>query len=353
MLYNRKMKTVFLFLILGSALLFASNSKKFDVESGMVIYDINGGGKLTSDTKLTIKGDGKLRFKDWGVVALVEENYEELTSGAIRDLNKVQICEKFEDKQRFDVDFGTEKIFERPMPKGNFKEYYLKGLVKTGQEEIAGYTCDVWEGKGVKKCLYKGIPLLSENYLWGIYYQKKAVEVKLNIETSDSKCVLPDFPVEKFALFKTNIKTKNIKLPNELSSVIVHVSKALRKSLKDNKLLEDELTEQQKQLWLDKLGQNVYKRQMKFLPEMLLTMKSARVCLQQVDNVNEANDCIMDVINMKKKISQNENNGLVLWSEVEKNRVMDEFDTNISLLESKMKCIRAAKNISDLSVCMK
>ena len=353
MLCKRKMKRVFLFLILGTSLLYASNSKKFDVESGMVIYNINGGGKLTNDINISIKGEGKLRFKDGGVVALVEENHDELTTGAIRDLNKVQICEKFEDKQHFDVDFGTEKILERPIPKGNFKEYYLKDLVKTGQEEIAGYTCDVWEGKGIKKCLYKGIPLLSENYLWGIYYQKKAVKVKLNIDVSPSKCLLPDFPLEKFALFKTNIKTKSVKLPNELSSVIVHVSKTLRKSLKESKLSEDELTDQQKQVWLDKLGQNIYERQMIFLPKMLLTMKKARVCLQQTEHLNDANTCLLDVINMKKKISQNENNMIVTWNEVEKNKVMDEFDTNISLLESKMKCIRGAKNISDLSHCMK
>ena len=353
MLYIRKMKTLFLFLMLGSALLFASNSKKFDVESGMVVYDINGGGELTNGVNLSIKGEGKLRFKDWGIVALVEENYEELTTGTIRDLNKVQICEKFEDKQRFDVDFGTEKILERPMPKGNFKDYYLKGLVKTGQEEVAGYTCDVWEGKGVKRCLYKGIPLLSENYLWGIYYQKKAVEVKFNIETSPSKCVMPDYPVEKFALFKTHIKTKSVKLPNELSSTIVRVSKEMRKSLKENKLLEDELTDQQKQLWLDKLGQNIYEKQMKFLPNILLAMQKARICLQQAENVSKANACIAEVVHMKKQTSENIDNTIESWDDKGKAKVLDELDDTIVLLESEMKCIRGTKKLSDLSNCMK
>ncbi len=353
MLYGRKVKTVLLFLIFGSALLFASNSKKFDVESGMVIYNINGAGKLTNDINLTIKGEGKLRFKDWGVVALVEENYEELTTGAIHNLNKVQLCKKFEDKQRLDVDFTTGKILERPMPKGNFKDYYLKGLVKTGQEEVAGYTCDVWEGKGVKKCLYKGIPLLSENYLWGIYYQKKAVEVKLNIKTSPSKCVMPDYPVEKFALFKTHIKTKSVKLPNELASIIVRVSKEMRKSLKENKLLEDELSDQQKQPWLDKLGQNIYEKQMIFLPKILLSMKEARICLQQVENVKEANACISEVINMKKQISSNIDNSIESWDEEGKGKVLDDLDDTIALLESKMKCIRGTKKLSDLSNCMK
>ena len=82
-----KVKTIFLFFGLGSAMLFSSGTaeKKFDIETGMVIYDISGGGKLTKDVNLTIKGKGKLRFKDWGVVALIEEDIEEITSGTINN----------------------------------------------------------------------------------------------------------------------------------------------------------------------------------------------------------------------------------------------------------------------------
>jgi len=355
MLAVSKLKSLILFLIIGNSFLLSAglSGKKFDVETGVVLFKISGGGQLTDDVNISIKGEGKLRFKDWGVMALVEENYEEITTGVIKDINKIQICEKFEDKQRFDVDFETEKILERPMPKGNFRDYYLNDMLKTGEEMIAGYPCDVWEGKGVKKCLHKGVPLLVEHYLFGVYYQKKAVDVKFNIKTKPSKCMLPDFPVEKFALFKTNIKTKNNKLPKELSQIIIRVSKELNKYISENKLTQDDLNTHQKRIWQDKLGQNIFEVQKKFLPKFLETMKNARVCLQQVESANEANACILEVINMKKKVSESSDNTIASWDEKNKRAVLDTFDENIFILESKMKCIRGAENISDLSACMK
>lgn len=355
MLFNVKFKTLFLFFIMGSTLLFSASlsGKKFDVESGMVLFTVSGGGQLTSDINISIEGEGKLRFKDWGVVALIEENYDEVTTGAVSNIDKVQICEKLDDKQRFDVDFKTKKILERLMPKGNFQDYYLKDMVKTGEENIAGYTCDMWEGQGVKKCMYKGIPLLVEHYLLGVYYQKKAIEVKLNIKTTSSKCTLPDFPVEKFALFKTSIKTKSNQLPKEFSSVIVSVNRDMHKALKINKTSEDDMADHQKQLWLDKIGQNIFEKQKKFLPELLLAMKEARVCLQQAENWIDANTCVENVVRLKATLTKDRQNNIEQWKGKEKEDVLDTFDDNIVLLESKMKCIRSSKNLTDLSVCMK
>jgi len=355
MLYLKRCKRICLFFCLGSTMLFSAalGEKKFDVETGMVRFEISGDGHFTDDINISIKGEGLLRFKDWGVEALVEENYEERTVGAVKNINKIHICEKFENKQRFDVDFETEKILERPMPKGNFKDYYLKDMEKKGQETIAGYICDIWEGKGVRKCLYKGIPLLVENYLLGFYYQKKAVEVKLNITASPEKCALPDFPVEKFSFFKTSIKTKSIKPPKEFSQVIRSVSKEMYKHLEESQFTEDDLSEHQKRILIDKLGQNIFETQKKFLPELLESMKTARVCLQQAETTEEANVCIANVLALKKQISGDVDNKIDSWDEANRTKVLDTFDDNIIFLESKMKCIRAAKTISDLAVCVK
>ena len=348
-------KSVVLYFALGSVMLFSAGlgEKKFDVETGIVVFDIKGFGQLTEDVNISIKGEGSLRFRNWGTDAMIEEDYVEITKGVLKNIHKVKRCEKFENKQRFDVDFGSEKILERPMPKGNFKDYYFKGMIKTGQSSIAGYTCDVWEGEGRKKCLYKGIPLLEENYLLGVYYQKKAREVKLNIKTDPSQCTLPDFPIERFAFFKTNIKTKSIKLPKELSKVIVSISKEMYNTLKTHHISEDEMSEAQKKLILDKLGQNIFKTQKVFLPKFLKVLKEARICLQQVDDVNHANACILEVINMKKQITEDVSNEIDSWDEKNKKKTMDHFDDMISLLESKMKCIRASQNMHDLSNCMK
>jgi len=321
----------------------------------MVLYTISGGGKLTNEVNLTIKGKGKLRFKDWGVVALIEEDLEEITSGAIHNIDKVQRCKKLEDEQQLDVDFDNKKILERKMPKGNFQTYITKDLVKKGQEEIAGFICDIWEGYGVRKCIYKGIPLLVENYLLGVYYQKKASSIRFDINTSTSevKCSIPNYPVEKFALFKTSIKTKTEKMPQEFSKIIVLVSKNMNKEMKNSRISEDTLTPEQKRVWLDKIGQNIFEKQKKFLPQFLLSMKKARVCLQQADNWIQANICVKDMIQLKAELTKDKQNNIELWKGEEKDKILDQFDDNILSLESKMQCIRSSQNITDLSNCMK
>jgi hypothetical protein len=350
-----KIIITFLFFCLGSVTVFSAQTdhKKFDVQSGMILYTISGGGKLTEDVNLTIQGKGKLRFKDWGVVALIEEDFEEIISGALQNIETIQRCEKLEDKQRFDVDFKTKKIYERKMPKGNFHEYITKDLLKTGQEEIAGYTCDIWEGVGVRKCIYKGIPLLVEHYLLGTYYRKKASSIQFNIDPSAAKCSIPNFPIQKFALFKTHSKTKSKKLPQEFSKILISVGKDMQKQLSVNEIEEDNFTPEQKRVWLDQIGQNVFEKQKLFLPQFLLSMKKARVCLAQADNWIQANVCVEDVVQLKSQLTKDRENNIEQWKGEEKEQVLNDFDEHISLLESRMQCIRSSKNITDLSSCMK
>ncbi len=330
-----------------------TDQKKFDVQAGMIFYTVSGGGKLTKDVNLTIQGKGKLRFKDWGVVTLMEENFEEITSGVLQNIDTTQRCEKLEDKLRFDVDFKTKKIYERKMPKGNFQEYITKDLVKTGQEKIAGYTCDMWEGVGVRKCIYKGIPLLVEHYLLGAYYRKKASSVTFGIDSDVANYSIPDYPIQKFALFKTNSKTKSKKLPQEFSKILISVGKDMQKQHSVEKIEEDNFTPEQKRVWLDKIGQNIFKKEKLFLPQFLLSMKKARVCLAQVDNWIDANVCVEDIVQLKAQLTKDRANNIEQWKGEEKEKVLNDFDENISLLESRMRCIRGSQNITDLSNCMK
>ncbi len=355
MSYLNKITVILLFLCLGSMtlLLAQTEQKKFDVQSGMILYTISGGGRLTEDVNLTLQGNGKLRFKDWGVVALIEENFEEIISGALQNIETIQRCEKLEDKQRFDVDFKTKKIFERKMPKGNLQDYVTKDLVKTGQEKILGHTCDLWEGVGVRKCIYKGIPLLIEHYLLGTYYRKKASSIRFDIDTATADCSIPNYPIQKFALFKTHSKTKSKRLPQEFSKILISVGEEMHKQVSIEEIEEDNFTPAQKRVWLDKIGQNVFNKEKLFLPKFLLSMKKARVCLAQADNWIKANACVENVVQLKTQLTKDRANNIEQWKGEEKDNVLNSFDENISLLESRMKCIRASKNITDLSNCMK
>jgi len=355
MSHLNKIKIILLFYCLGSMTLLSAQTsqKKYDVQSAIILYNISGGGQLAQDVNLTIKGKGKMRFKDWGAVELFEEEIEEITSGTLSNIETITRCIKRQKKKRLDVDFKTKKILERSMPKGNVSENITKGLVKQGQEIIAGQTCDIWEGNGVRKCIYKGIPLLVENSVLGMHYQRKAVSITENIKASAEKCTIPDFPVQKFALLKTNIKTKSKKVPKEFSEVLMDVSKEMYKQLNDGNMTEANLTVKQKKVWLEKLGQNVFEKQKVLLPEMLLSMQKARECLAQAKNWIDANVCLEDVASLKSQFSKDKDSNIESWKKGDQDHILDDFDENIALLKSKMPCIRSAKNIADLSACMK
>ena len=83
------MKTILLFGV-GTLLHAEVSTQPFDVESGMVYYEIRGGAQLTPETNLSIKGEAKLRFKEWGEVKLEEESGIVVTTGAIKHKQHVK-----------------------------------------------------------------------------------------------------------------------------------------------------------------------------------------------------------------------------------------------------------------------
>ncbi len=330
----------------------AIDDRKYDLQSAMVLYSISGGGVLTDETNLTVKGKGKLRFRKWGKVELFEENIQEVVSGAIHNIESTETCTKTENKHQYDVDFEQKKILERQVGKDT-KNNPLQGLIKKGQEKIAGYHCDMWVGVGIRKCIYKGIPLLVQYNMLGIEYRKKAIRLMIDINSSLEQCSIPSFPVQKFALFKTNSKTKSKKLPKEFSKRFIEIYTQMHKKLNDHNRTQKDLTEHQKKVCLEQIGENIFEKQKLFLPQFLLSMKKARVCLAQAENWIEANSCVEDVVQLKTQLTQNKENNIEQWKGKEKEKVLSDFDNSISLLEAKMACIRSAKNITDLSSCMK
>ena len=323
--------------------------KLYEVPKAMVIYKISGGGALNEDVNLTLDGNGKLRFKEWGGVELVERNITERTTGALHYVGHKEICEKRQQSQILDVDFKNRKIRERPLPKGKEAVNRTAGLVRSGQQMVANIVCTMWEGKGVKKCLYKGIPLFTEYSALGLYYREEAVEVAFDINISnEADCSMPKYPVEKFALYTTNFKTKSKKTPKIFPERLREVITVL----KGKSIDEESLQERQKRALLNKLGEPIFEDQKKLLPKFLQTMKKTRACLVQAETTDAANSCLNELVKIKSYFTGNTQNRIDDWEE-EREKVLDAFDENIISLQSKMKCIRGAKRMDDLSVCMK
>jgi len=159
--------------------------------------------------------------------------------------------------------------------------------------------------------------------------------------------------VQKISLFKTSIKTKGKKTPKEFSKVLIDVSHDMRKMLMTNHITEDELTPKQKKILFNKIGQNIYEKQKVLLPEILLSMQKARECLAYAKNWIDANECLEDVARLKSQFTKDKDNSIESWKEGDQDKILDDFDEKIAILNSKMICIRSAKNITDLSACMK
>jgi len=138
------MKIILLSVCLGGVTLLHAEpvSHPFEVESGLVIYEIYGGAQLTAETNLSIKGKGKLRFKEWGEIRLEEEGGMVLTTGAIKHKQYVKRLEKQTKDTVITADYKNEQLLERKKGKGNESDAdETHGLVKKGQQSVAGVLC--------------------------------------------------------------------------------------------------------------------------------------------------------------------------------------------------------------------
>lgn len=348
-------KRVFMTLALAGVTLLQADITvpMYGVEKGLIVYDVYGGGPLAPETNLTLEGNASLRFSDFGKTLFSSEEGIVITSGALQSKQAIKNLEKQTSDALFTVDFQNEKIQERKNSISNaLKGGDTKDLNKTGQEEVAGVTCDVWEGHGIRKCLYKGIPLKIESDVLGISYHKVARIVDFDTNSTSEAYELPDFPVEDFALFNSEIKTKNEAKAKCYTDVLKDVAYSVeQKVVKSGNELG--IDEKEKTEYLNKIGQKIYKNQKQLLPKLLLSMKETRECLQTVENTSDANECIAQFSDLKKKLGTEEKDFIRLWDEKNKTAFLDKIEDAINHLQSRLPCIERAKNITDLSACMK
>jgi hypothetical protein len=323
--------------------------KLYDVPNAMILYKISGGGALTPDVNLTLEGNGKLRFKEWGAVELTEWHIVEKTTGALHYVTSLEMCKKRLKNQVLDVDFKNKKIRERPLPEGKEAVDITQGLSLSGQQMVANVVCNMWEGEGIKRCVYKGIPLFTEYRALGMLYREEATSVFFDINISDnSDCSIPSYPVEKFALYTGNFKTRSKKTSKSFSERLQEIISLLKKKGFHE---GSAVSAREKKELLEKIGEPVFENQKRLLPKLLQTMKKSRACLVQAGTTPEANRCLNDLIQLKSSFTDDPENKITDWTK-ERAHILDRFDENIVSLQSKMKCIRGAKNLDDLSVCM-
>jgi len=325
---------------------------KYGVQSGIVIYKISGNTQLTNETNLTIDGETHLRFKAWGDMMLIEENGILYTTGAIKHKQEIQKQVKYLHDKVITVDFEHEQLLERKKLKilPN-KDNETIGFKQQGEEVIGGYPCEIWVAPGIKKCLYKGVVLKQELHIYGVEYIKEATEVVFDINTSNDKCTVPDFPVQEFGLYKDKIKTKNSTKSEKFCAIIKEVSSDIKDNfVQTNKMKIDD---KKRQKFINHIGRDIFKKQKVLLPKWLDTLKESRVCLQTANNPSEANICLEHFSEMKNKLGTNEDNYVILWDDKYRDALLDKIEDELIHIQSRIPCVNRAKNITDLSACMK
>ena len=350
----KQLQTILLFMIIWSFsfLTVKAQVHPFDVESGMVLYTIAGGAQLTAETNLSITGSAKLRFKEWGEVKLEEEEGMVLTKGSIKHKQTLHRLEKQTKNKIITVDYENEQLLERK--KGvslSHMELETEGLVQRGQDVISGLLCKIWKGPGIQKCMYKGIVLKQESHVLGVSYIKVATKVVFDINASLQKCKVPDFPLQDFGLLYDNVKTKNSNKVDNFCKILKDVAYNIDGDIENYEVVN--MDDRVRQKFINHIAGDIYNHQKQILPELLISMKETRACLQMGENPFEANQCIEQFSRMKEQLGTEEDDYIILWDDKRKNALLDKIEDELIYLQSRISCVNRAKNITDLSTCMK
>ncbi len=183
-----------------------SNTHKYNVESGIIKYNISIIGYIL-DTTITGVGSEEIHFENWGNKEIKEtfltKKREIIFANSKRqETIRTHNIQKINDDFIFYVDFNKRVIKKNKCNSdiiNNKSSSLIKDfdLKKTGNEVLHGYYCEIWESNGIKQWLYKGIPLKTEIIVMGIKTIKEIDTADFNVLIADSKFNIPNFPIHK------------------------------------------------------------------------------------------------------------------------------------------------------------
>jgi len=205
---KKMIMSLLLGLLCSVSIVLASSSYLYDVKSGKITYEIKGSGKAMGSTIQT-NGKKRLIFDDYGAKNLTEKiKIQKQTIMGRTNIIKTHELVYLTKKAAYLVDFDAKEIQYREdmgmasyLGDGQNLEKFSENIIKkmggkkVGTDEVAGHRCDIWEIKGVKQCLYKGVPLKIETSMMGITLTEIATKAEFDISLSEENFKLPDFPL--------------------------------------------------------------------------------------------------------------------------------------------------------------
>ncbi|MCH9813531.1 MAG: hypothetical protein K0U47_06255 [Epsilonproteobacteria bacterium] len=179
----------------------SADLKRYDVKSGIIEYTISGSMNIMGMSSKT-SGEGKIIFKDWGVLEKSEQTTSTTTMGRTQTTEESTLIKEgkiytidHNEKVIVEIDPASMQETDKQDMQKMGKEMLKKmGGKQIGDGKVLGYKCEIWEVMGSKMWIYKGIPLKTEANIMGTNQTMIAKSAKFNLLISDKKFTLPDYP---------------------------------------------------------------------------------------------------------------------------------------------------------------
>lgn len=209
----KKIDIAILALVATSTLLTAQ--ERYGVKSGIIEYKLAIVGKVMGiDSE--ISGKSTQYFKNYGDTILTKEKISQTVMDTTHEEEDIY---KLKSNTVYNVDLDKKIIFkmklgddmkELGMLSASEKNLIKNGGKKIGSEKIAGYTCDNWQVKDEKLCVYKGIPLKITTTQMGMTHTQIATKVEFK-SVNDESFKLPDYPIKTEKDMMDDLKNKMTK----------------------------------------------------------------------------------------------------------------------------------------------
>ena len=108
-----------------------------------------------------------------------------------------------------------------------------------------------------------------------------------------------------------------------------------------------------RQKFINHIGKEIFTSQKELLPQELNVLKEMRVCLYKATSSLEAKRCFKTLKILKESQGVEMEIDVSDWDDKGRVRILDDIEDDIISFQSRMPCVNRAKNITDLSSCMK
>ena len=355
-------------LILSSTFLIAGSSQVhiYDIKSGKVTYEIKGSGNIMGST-IKIVGKKRLIFDNYGTNSITEENkIQKQNIMGQTQVTKTHTMTYMKDGVVYVVDFNQKSITrmegmdmssamdtQKSMAQVGLEMLKKMGGKKVGTDKVLGFTCEVWDLKGIKQCIYKGVTLKTTTNFMGLKTQEVATKAEFDISIPKDSFKLPDFSIYDMMGNKLN--------KNSLESMDKQAATQNKETRKDMQELGAIMAETAKKVGIKK-GAKPTKEQEKAMEEAMLNamlprakqealeqekvILFAKECFESANSLKEARSCEDKLDKMQNSTTDPEDR-IKKWDSQAKKEMLEEIEQGLKIID----CAKRAKSVQEMNRC--